>query len=223
MNSDDVTIVVVPRDHFSDSRESLESIMQFTRPMCPLVYVDGGSPRHIREYLEAQSKQKRFKLIRTDYYLAPNEARNLAARSVGTKYVVFIDNDVLVTTGWLDVLVTCAEQTGAWAVGPVYCIGPPELESVHMAGGECHVREESGRRALVDRHRLVGKRWEDVRGSLKREPVELVEYHCVLMRMEALERLGPLDEALLSTREHLDLCMTIQQAGGTIYFEPAAW
>jgi hypothetical protein len=91
-----------------------------------------------------------------------------------------------------------------------------------MAAGECHVREEGGRRALVDRHRLVGKRWEDVRGSLKREPVELIEYHCMLMRMEALERLGPLDEALLSTREHLDLCMTIQQAGGPIYFEPAA-
>ena len=44
VNSDDLTIVVVPRDHFSDSRESLESIVQFTRPMCPLVYVDGGSP-----------------------------------------------------------------------------------------------------------------------------------------------------------------------------------
>jgi len=222
MKQDLVTVVVVPRERFSATRPALERMYAVTASPFPLVYVDGGSPRHIREYLEAQAKERGFKLIRTDYYLAPNEARNLAARAVGTKYVVFIDNDVLVTPGWLDALVTCAEETGAWAVGPVYCIGPPELETIHMAAGTCHVIEEAGRRRLVDRHREVGKRWTDVRDSLRREPAQMVEYHCVLLRMEALERVGPLDEALLSDREHHDLCMLIEQAGGTIYFEPAS-
>ena len=222
MKEDLVTVVVVPRERFSETRSALERMYAVTAAPFPLVYVDGGSPRHIREYLEAQAKERGFKLIRTDYYLAPNEARNLAVRAVGTKYVVFIDNDVLVTPGWLDALVTCAEETGAWAVGPVYCIGPPELETIHMAAGTCHVIEEAGRRRLIDRHREVGKRWADVRDSLKREPAQMIEYHCVLLRMEALERIGPLDEALLSDREHHDLCMLIQQAGGTIYFEPAS-
>jgi len=216
-----VTVVVVPRERFSMTQPALERMYEVTPPPFRLVYIDGGSPRHVREYLEAQAKKRGFKLIRTDHYLAPNEARNLAARAVGTKYVVFIDNDVLVTPGWLDALVTCAEETGAWAVGPVYCIGPPELETIHMAGGTCHVVTEAGRRRLVDRHRLVGKRWADVRDSLSREPVQMIEYHCLLLRMEALERIGPLDEALLSDREHHDLCMLIAQAGGSIYFEPA--
>ena len=217
-----VTVAVVPRERFSMTRPALERMYEATAPPFRLIYVDGGSPRHIREYLEAQAKERGFKLIRTDHYLAPNEARNLAARAVGTKYVVFIDNDVLVTPGWLDALVTCAEETGAWAVGPLYCIGPPELESIHMAAGTCQVITESGRRRLVDRHRLVGKRWVDVRDSLRREPVQMIEYHCMLLRMEALERVGPLDEALLSDREHHDLCMTIERAGGPIYFEPAS-
>ena len=78
-----VTVVVVPRERFSETRSALERMYAATAPPFPLVYVDGGSPRHIREYLEAQSKEKGFQLIRTDYYLAPNEARNLAARSVG--------------------------------------------------------------------------------------------------------------------------------------------
>ncbi len=34
--------------------------------------------------------------------------------------------------------------------------------------------------------------------------------------------LGPLDEALLSTREHVDLCFTVREAGGTAWFEPNA-
>jgi GT2 family glycosyltransferase len=217
-----VTVVVVPRERFSMTRPALERMYEVTGSPFQLVYVDGGSPRQIREYLEAQARERGFKLIRTDYYLAPNEARNLAARAVGTKYVVFIDNDVLVTPGWLDALVTCAEETGAWAVGPVYCIGPPELETIHMAAGTCEVISEAGRRRLINRHREVGKRWADVRNSLRREPKEMIEYHCLLLRMEALERIGPLDEALLSDREHHDLCMLIHQAGGTIYFEPAS-
>jgi len=217
-----VTVAVVPRERFSQTGPALERLYAATAPPLRLVYVDGGSPRRIREYLEAQARYREFELIRTDHYLSPNEARNLAAQTVRTKYVVFIDNDVLVTPGWLDALVTCAEETGAWAVGPLYCLGPPELESIHMAGGDCHVLEEGGRRRLIDRHRLVGKRWADACASLRREAVELVEFHCMLVRMEAFERVGPLDEDLLSVREHLDLCMTIRQAGGTIYVEPAA-
>lgn len=221
MSDELITVAVVPRERFSMTRATLERMYEATAPPFRLVYVDGGSPPHVRDYLEAQARERRFELIRTDRYLAPNEARNLAARAVRTKHVVFIDNDVLVTPGWLDALVACAEETGAWAVGPVYCIGPPELESVHMAAGTCHVLEENGRRLLFDRHRLVGKRWADVRSSLTRQAVEMVEFHCMLVRMEALERLGPLDEKLLSDREHMDFCMTIQQAGGPIYFEPA--
>jgi glycosyltransferase involved in cell wall biosynthesis len=216
------TIAVVPRERFSFTREALERLYAVTTPPFRLVYVDGGSPRHIREYLATQAQKYGFDLVRTGHYLSPNEARNLAARLVGTKYVVFIDNDVLVTPGWLDALVACAEETGAWVVGPLYCIGPPELHTVHMAGGTCHVLEEAGRRRLMDRHRLVGKRWGDIRSSVTRESVELMEFHCMLVRMEAFERVGPLDEALLSVHEHLDLCMTILQAGGPIYFEPAA-
>jgi GT2 family glycosyltransferase len=41
------------------------------------------------------------------------------------KYVVFIDNDVLVTPGWLGSLVRRTEETGAWLVGALYCFGEP--------------------------------------------------------------------------------------------------
>jgi len=222
MRGDLVTIAVVPRERFGFAQEALERIYAVTPAPFRLVYVDGGSPRRTREYLDTQARKLGFDLLRTDHYLSPNQARNLAARTVQTKYVVFVDNDVLVTPGWLDALLACAEETGAWAVGPLYCIGPPELETIHMAGGDCHMIEEAGHRRLVDRHRFVGERWADVRASVTREAVELIEFHCALVRMEAFERVGPLDEGLLSDREHLDLCMTIRQAGGSIYFEPAA-
>jgi hypothetical protein len=100
VNKDDVTIVVVPRDHFSDSRESLESVFQFTRPMCPLVYVDGGSPAGVARYLRERASAHRFELIRHDRYPTPNQARNIGAARVQTRYIVFIDNAVVVAPDW---------------------------------------------------------------------------------------------------------------------------
>ena len=96
-----VTIVVSPRERFSFSRESLESIYEHTTVPFQLIYIDGNSPNPIKKYLQEKSQEKGFTLIRTDYYLAPNQARNLAIPHVDTEYLLFVDNDVLVSRGWL--------------------------------------------------------------------------------------------------------------------------
>ena len=134
-----ITIVVSPRERFSCTRESLESIYEHTKIPFKLVYIDGNSPAKVRRYLEAQALAKDFQLIRTDYYLYPNQARNLGLHQVNTKYVVFIDNDVIVSPEWLNHLVQCAEETGATIVGPLACQDKPLHEIVHCAGGENHV------------------------------------------------------------------------------------
>jgi GT2 family glycosyltransferase len=115
------TVAVVQRDRFSPTRAALERLYEVTEPPFRLIYVDGGSPQRVRAYLTDQARQRGFHLLRRDSYLSPNEARNLALRHVDTRYVVFLDNDVLVTPGWLEALVRCAEETGAWTVGPFYC------------------------------------------------------------------------------------------------------
>ncbi|MFW6358278.1 MAG: glycosyltransferase family 2 protein, partial [Chroococcales cyanobacterium] len=88
-----VTIVVVPRERFSYTQKSLESIYEYTPYPFKLVYVDGGSPTQIKHYLEEQSRLKGFKLIRTQEYLSPNLARNIGISQVDTEYTVFVDND----------------------------------------------------------------------------------------------------------------------------------
>lgn len=221
-----VTIVVAPRERFSFTRESLESIYEHTEIPFKLVYVDGGSPSQIRLYLEAQALQNEFQLIRTDYYLSPNQARNLGLAQVNTKYVVFIDNDVVVTSGWLNQLVQCAEETGATVVSPLICQGTPVHEEVHCAGGESGVmletKGEKVRRRIIEKIYKQGRRLSDVRDQLQRQQTGLAEFHCMMVRTEIFEQIGPLDEALLNTKEHVDLCILVVQAGGTVYLEPAS-
>jgi colanic acid/amylovoran biosynthesis glycosyltransferase len=219
-----VTIVVVPRERFSYTRESLESIYEHTDAPFKLVYVDGNSPRKVRRYLEEQAQQRGFQLIRTNEYLSPNRARNIGVRQVDTKYLIFIDNDVIVAPGWLQSLVDCAEATAATIVGPLVCQNQPVHEIIHCAGGETHVwidnTGDRPRRRLRERMYKQGKRVQDLYSQFQRQQTELAEFHCTLVRTEIFDRVGLLDEAMLNTKEHLDFCMTVMQAGGTVYFEP---
>lgn len=221
-----VTIVVSPRERFNFTRESLESIYEHTKIPFKLVYVDGNSPDQTRRYLEAQAQAKGFQHIQTDYYLYPNQARNIGLRQVDTEYVIFIDNDVVVTPGWLKPLVECAEETGATIVGPLICQGTPVHEIVHCAGGESDVlvetKGEHVRRRILEKIYKQGRRVADVRDQFQRQPTGLAEFHCMMVRTEIFQKIGLLDEALLNTKEHVDLCLLVAQAGGTVYFEPTS-
>ncbi|WGV25753.1 glycosyltransferase family 2 protein [Halotia branconii] len=220
----EVTIIVAPRERFSHSRESLESIYEHTKYPFKLIYIDGGSPRHIKDYLAQQAQQKQFQLIRTDYYLSPNRARNLGLRQVTSKYVVFIDNDVVVSPGWLQPLVECAEETDAMIVSPLICQGTPLHEEVHCAGGESGVlvetKGETTRRRIIEKIYKQGRKIADVRPQLQRHKTGLAEFHCMMVRTDLFQQIGLLDEELLNTKEHVDLCILVSEIGGTVYLEP---
>jgi GT2 family glycosyltransferase len=227
MNKPQVTIVVSQRERFSFTCESLESIYEHTTVPFKLIYVDGNSPDKIKQYLQEKSQAKGFKLIRTEYYLSPNQARNLAMPHVDTEYLLFVDNDVLVSPYWLESLLQCAEETKATVVCPLTCIGRNFGETIHLAGGEAHIVEklkEDGniKRKVHEKHYFVNRKVIEVKDELQRQQCEFAEFHCMLVRAEIFEKIGLLDEGLLSTREHIDFCMTVNNAGGTFYCEPAS-
>lgn len=215
-----VTVVVVPRERFSETRRSLESVLHHTPTSSDLVYVDGGSPPHVARYLRQAAGHHGFRLLRHDRYLTPNEARNLGAAEASSPYLVFLDNDAVVWPGWLEALVACADETHAWVVGPVVCIGPPGDDLIHVTRGEWREVQVNGGRRLDDVMVGINERLRDLRPRLARGPCDFVEFHCMLVRRDSLERLGGFDEGMRTTREHIDFCLAVRQAGGTIYFEP---
>ncbi|MCU0533665.1 MAG: glycosyltransferase [Hydrococcus sp. Prado102] len=234
MTDSQVTIVVVPRERFSFTRESLESVYENTQYSFELVYVDNHAPANVRCYLEAQAQEKGFQLIRSDRYLPPNAARNLGLRQVNSKYVVFLDNDVVVSPDWLKPLIDCAEETKATVVGPVVCQYEPLHEIVHCAGGEYMSSEELARflsqdeegkpfkPSIQEKIYLQDRRIAEVSDRLQRQPTGFIEFHCLLVRTEFFERVGLLDEGLCCTKEYIDLALTVAKFGGSIYLEPAS-
>lgn len=235
-----VTIVVVPRERFCFARESLASLYDNTEFPFKLVYVDNNLPAKLQQHLATQAESKGFQLVRTEYYLSPNQARNLGLRAVNSKYVVFVDNDAIFSPGWLKALVECADETGATVVGPVVCQHTPVHETIHCAGGEYLPPEEfarfasepfnalpqtsvnQGKWSIREKIYRQGQQLSNVRDQLNRQPTGFVEFHCVLVRMELFQQVGLLDEGFLCTKEYLDLCMTATKTGGTVYLEPTS-
>lgn len=218
-----VTIVVVPRERFSLSDKSLETLYRCTTDVAfNLVYVDGNAPKAVRAYLQDQSARRGFTLVHSDKYLSPNQSRNLGMRHVKTPYVVFVDNDLFVTPGWLSTLLACADETGAWVVGPLYCQGDPADKIIHMAEGWIEITGDAPRRTFKTTQSHQGVAIADVPEPLVRRTCDYGEFHCMLLRSDVFDKLGPLDENLMSTREHLDVCMQVKAAGGEVWFEPAA-
>jgi GT2 family glycosyltransferase len=219
--SPSTVLVVVPRERFSGSLATLRALRQHTPEPHRLIWIDAGSPPGVARRLRAELSESEY--LRIPGYLTPNQARNRGLLEVGdARYVVYVDNDALVHPGWLGALLECAEETGAWAVGPLYLEGKDGGIRIHLAQGRTHLRVEPGARVFEAVNTHQGRKVEEV--DLPRTPVEVdyVEFHCICLRRDALQRAGGCDEGLSGTREHLDLCLTLKKLGGTIYFQPRA-
>jgi len=192
---------------------TIESIYDTTTFRFAVVYVNGGSPGG-NQALPGRPGAREGSAGPTEGYLTPNQARNLGASEVATRYIVFVDNDVLVTSGCLETLVRCAEETGPWVAGPLYGQGELTRGVIHMMGGHAPILEEDGVRRFREDHRFWGRPLREVRPLLRREPCEMVEFHCMPGRSDVCRRLGPFDEGLKSALENPDFCMSVRQAGG---------
>jgi GT2 family glycosyltransferase len=216
------TIAFVFRERLSPTVSCLQHLLDTTTlGSYELICVDAGSPEAIAASLRQLAAKHGFTLIRNEDYLSPNQSRNLALRRVRTRYVVFVDNDVTVGKEWLNPLVRCAEETGAWLVGPLYLESRRGELKIHMFGGKIQVRDEEGRPAYIEKHDLQHA-LSDRKDLLARQPTELIEFHTLLMNMDAYRVLGPLDEKLLNIAEHSDLCLAVRNAGKQIYLEPSS-
>lgn len=219
MSTANVTIIVAPRERYSESVRSLLSIYSDQSTPFHLIYVDGGSPAPIRDAIKALQSRYGFKLIRTEHVLTPNEARNLAIGDIKTPWAMFVDNDIDIEVGWLGRLVAAGEANNAQLVGPLYMQRGRQRATVHMAGGTANFYEHQGKRRLRTAHNHFGMSVEEARRHVSSGPVELLEFHGMLVAKELLNQLGPFDENLLSTMEHVDLCLMTRNVGASVWLE----
>lgn len=94
------SLIVVAHDALDQTRRCLEALRASAERDHPVEYlfIDNGSSDGTAEYL---AQQDDVELIRNDTNLGAPRARNQGLARARGEHLVFMDNDVLVTPGWL--------------------------------------------------------------------------------------------------------------------------
>ena len=216
------TVVVSPRERFSPVIGALKSLFATIPEETPVVVVEGASPDRIVSDLKRLQKVRHFELISRPFMVTPNESRNIGAQSAKTEFIVFADNDIEFSPGWLEALEENADRNQSDMVAPLTFIGPPLESVIHHAGGELNAKTIDNDIYISETHRLGNHDLEasnDVNFDLA-APIdnEICEFHCMMIRRDLLERTGQLDERLV-TREHMDLALRAKCLASKITFE----
>ena len=208
-------IVMLTCNTLPYTQQAIQSIRKHTRVPYHIILVDNGSEDNTVEWAKAQGDIA--VIANTENLGFPagnNQGIRVALERLGARQVLLLNNDVLVTPGWLRHMIEClregaassAPTTDGAADKPVGLVGP---RSNFVSGAQVL------RPGYRDMHQLDGWAWE---WSKKRRgeylPVNRLVGFCLLIDRPVIETVGLLDERFgLGNFEDDDYCRRAEAAG----------
>jgi FkbM family methyltransferase len=172
------SIVVVTHNELPYTRQCLESLRNFTDEPYELIVVDNGSTDETRAYLQTLPD---VKLITNSDNRGFPAAANQGIQAAAGRQVLLLNNDCLVTTGWLARLLRAL-----YSDARVGLAGPCS----NLVSGEQQIEVTYGTLEELD-----GFSWEWARTHAhKIQDTDRLVGFCLLIRRELIEQIGLLDE-----------------------------
>ena len=187
-----VDIVVPIHNAFEDVKCCLESLVQNTKGNYSIIAVNDGSDAALQQYLEAFSTiHPRCRIIHNDTPKGYTRAANQGLRASSGDYIILLNSDTIVPSGWLEALVECGQSDPHIGVlGPLS--NAASFQSVperRTAEGDWAVNSLPGGFSVEDMARLVSR-------LSKREfpRVPFVNGFCYVIKRSVIETIGYFDE-----------------------------
>ena len=105
-----VDIIICVHDALNDVRRCLQSVAEFSSAPCSIIIVDDGSQTDTRDFLVAFARQHSWSLLRNEKAKGYTLAANQGLRQSSADFVIMLNSDTIVTSGWIDRLVACAQS-----------------------------------------------------------------------------------------------------------------
>lgn len=178
-------------------------------PGVEVLVVDNGSTDDTADRLAAFKSH--IKLIRNETNLGFARACNQGARAARGEYIVFLNNDTLPQPGWLEALVSLAEQEPQAAVIGAKLLYPNE--TVQHAG----VIYSAKLRLPYHIYQTMDKAHPAV-NRVREYPA--VTGACMLVRRSVFFDAGLFDEEYVNCYEDVDFCLKVAAAGYKVLYTP---
>jgi GT2 family glycosyltransferase/glycosyltransferase involved in cell wall biosynthesis len=208
-----VDVVVCVRDAPEDVHTCLWSLLHSsTRPFHLIVVDDGSDPQTAAMLERLAEREPEIELIRND---GPRHgytiAANIGLRASTGAHVVLLNSDTVVSPGWLERIVACAESDRRiGVVGPLSNAATHQSVPAVTVDGRWAVNELPGWMTVDSMGMLVAEL------SRRRRPrVPFVNGFCYAVTREAIERVGLFDEELFGSGycEENDFSIRAAEAG----------
>jgi GT2 family glycosyltransferase/Flp pilus assembly protein TadD len=138
------SVIILTFNQLEYTKRCIESIFKHTKETFELIVVDNGSTDGTVEYLESevnvqntkisgQRSEVRIKIIKNKENLGFAAGNNQGMAVARGEYILLLNNDVVVTPGWLDRMIACLErhpQIGIVGPRSNYVSGPQLVSSV---------------------------------------------------------------------------------------------
>jgi GT2 family glycosyltransferase len=177
-----VSILVVTHDGLGWTKMCLESIDRRTDwPRFEVIVADNASTDGTREWLGDEERRGSLHTVLLPENRGFAAGVNAAAAAARGDFLCLLNNDTIVTRGWLSALVRHLERDST-----IGMIGPSTNEIANEAKVEVGYRElrhmDSWSRGFTRSH------------PGRADPIGMLAMFCVLLRRDVSERIGPLDE-----------------------------
>ncbi len=201
-----VSIIMLTWNALDYTKKCVKSISEHTRLSYEIIFVDNASKDGTQKYLEQLvEKHSHYKLIKNAENKGFAAGNNQGVELASGKYVLLLNNDVLVADRWLENLVEAIElDEHIGMLGPI---------TNHISGRqmltEVPYKSDQGYYEFADKVA--------VQNNNKITPRRRIAGFAILMKTELYKTVGGLDESYGSGNfEDDDLCLKVRAEGYAI-------